>query len=130
MKRDMELIRKIVLAVEESESGYAQPVVINGYTEEQIGYHNFLIADAGLAIGSNVTFKGASAPQWRLVHLTSAGHDFADAARNKSIWDKATAAVKENAGAVTIAVMTQLLVHYAKKAVGLDSTSSTGEGSP
>ena len=40
MKRDMELIRKLVLALEDAPSGYAPGVLeIEGYTPEQIGYH-------------------------------------------------------------------------------------------
>lgn len=120
MKRDMELIRKIVLAAEEVEGGYVPRLSIDGYSDEQIGYHNYLIVDAGLATGNNVSFKGATAPQWSLSCLTSAGHDFADASRSETIWRRAMAAVKDSAGSVTIAVMTQLLIHYAKKAVGLE----------
>ena len=48
MKRDMELIRKLVLALENEPTGYApENLNIEGYTSEQVGYHAYLMIDAG-----------------------------------------------------------------------------------
>jgi len=56
MKRDMELIRKMVLAVEDAPTGFApHPLKIAGYTKEQVGYHAYLMVDHGLAKGPRVT---------------------------------------------------------------------------
>jgi hypothetical protein len=55
MKRDMELIRNILLAVEASPTAWApsavQELQMEGYTEEEVGYHALLIIEAGLARG-------------------------------------------------------------------------------
>ena len=89
MKRDMELIRKIVLLIEDSSKGWAPAnMVIEGYSQAQIGYHAYLLVDSGLAEGSDVTNSGSEAPEYLLTHLTSAGHDFADSARTPYIWDE------------------------------------------
>ncbi|WP_374566415.1 DUF2513 domain-containing protein, partial [Nitrosomonas sp.] len=82
MKRDFELIRKLILSIENDSQGKNE---IDGYSEEQIGYHAYLLVDAGLAKGIDVTTAHDVLPQWQALHLTSAGHDFADAARNESI---------------------------------------------
>lgn len=120
MKRDLELIRKLVLAAEASPSGYVKDdLEIGGYSPEQIGYHSYLLVDAGLAKGVDTTIFGSSSPNWRLLHLTSVGHDFADSAREESTWRKATGLVKDRAGTVTLDVMKQLLVSLIKKALDL-----------
>ncbi len=56
MKRDMALIRKMVLALEETPTGWApDQLTFEGYTWEQIGYHAYLMIQAGLAKGSEIT---------------------------------------------------------------------------
>lgn len=46
MKRDLDLIRKMLLAIEESPSGFAPELKFPGYTDAQIGYHAYLLIDA------------------------------------------------------------------------------------
>src|SRR6476660_1465967 len=90
MKRDMDLIRKIMLAVEEHEHGFApRQIVIEGYTKEQIGYHNYLIINAGLGDGPDLTHLRSESPEHDLRYLTFAGHEFLDAARDDTRWRKA-----------------------------------------
>ena len=120
MKRDLELIRKLVLAAEASPTGYVKDdIEIEGYSPEQIGYHSYLLVDAGLAKGIDATTMGKNSPDWRILHLTSAGHDFADAARDETTWRKATGLVKDKAGTVTLDVMKQILISLVKNALGL-----------
>lgn len=120
MKRDLELIRKLVLAAEASETGYVlDDIEIEGYLKEQVGYHAYLLVDAGLAKGLDVTCVSDTTPQWRVLHLTSAGHDFADASRDESTWKKATGIVKDKASGVTLDVMKQVLISVVKNTLGL-----------
>ena len=51
MKRDMDLVRFILMAVEEQEHGFARDVRFDGYTEEQIGYHAYIMIEGGLVEG-------------------------------------------------------------------------------
>lgn len=118
MKRDLELVRKLVLAIEDCPSGQ-MPKGIDGYSSEQVGYHNYLLVDAGLATGVDTTTQSDTLPNWRILHLTSAGHDFADAARSDSTWAKATAIVKDKAGGVTLDLLKQVLVGVVKHTLGL-----------
>jgi hypothetical protein len=120
MKRDMELIRKMILYIEDSPNGWApSEIKIDGYSAEEIGYHAYLLVDAGLATGADITNTQSSGPEYLITHLTSAGHDFADASRDEGIWKKARGIVKEKAGSVTIDIMKQILTWVVKKAVGL-----------
>src|SRR5262245_22030484 len=104
MKRDLDLIRKIVLKIEEAPTGWApQGLKIEGYEDDQIGYHSYLIVDAGLARGQDVTHFGSSGPTWIITNLTTAGHDFAQAARDQTRWKSVMDFVRSKGGDVTIA---------------------------
>ena len=64
MKRDMQLIRKMILLVEESPGGFApHPMSIEGYTDAEIGYNAYLMIDAGLAAGADITTSATKGPQ-------------------------------------------------------------------
>lgn len=119
MKRDMELIRKILLAVEEHEHGFAPDVLkIEGYDEDAIGYHQYLICDAGLADGIDDRTLASVSPTCQITMLTSAGHDFLDAARSKTIWAQAKEAIDPIGGA-SIQVWTAVLTDLVKRNLGL-----------
>ncbi|MDD5761177.1 MAG: DUF2513 domain-containing protein [bacterium] len=120
MKRDLELIRKMVLAIEASHSGWApNNFEFEGYTEAQVGYHAYLLINAGLAKGVDASSMGSESPKGFISSLTWAGHEFADAARDETRWRKAMGVVQEKGGTVTIGVLTQLLVSLMKGALGL-----------
>jgi hypothetical protein len=119
MKRDLELIRKMVLAIEDSPTAYAPRLEFDGYTDAQVGYHAYLLIDAGFARGQDTTTFDSDGPEAIITSLTWDGHEFADAARDDSRWTKAMGLVQEKGGAVTIAVLTQVLVGLMKGAFGL-----------
>jgi hypothetical protein len=120
MKRDLNLIRQIILTVEVAPTGYLRnDLKIEGFTPEQIGYHSYLIVDAGLATGTDVTTQGNPSPKWIIKHLTSAGHDFADASRDDTAWQKAMGMVKDKGGSVSIDVVKQLLISFIKSQLNL-----------
>ena len=68
-------------------------------------------------------------PQGEILHLTSAGHDFADAARSDSTWKKATAVAKDKAGGVTLDVMKQVLISIVKDTLGLQLSMTLSSSS-
>lgn len=89
MKRDWELIRKIMLAIEDLASTQQQVGEgdIKGYAPEVVSYHIMLLGQASLvkaschkALGSNVVCNAS--------HLTWQGHEFLDKIRNQSMWNK------------------------------------------
>jgi hypothetical protein len=54
---------------------------IPGYSDEQVGYHAYLLVDAGLVKGS-VSSMGGDSPEATITSLTWAGHECADGARD------------------------------------------------
>ena len=120
MKRDMELIKKILLRLEESPKGLETDLSNDGYTSEQITYHSYLLIQGGLAEGERFyTHDGSPHPKAILSNLTWQGHEFVDAARNDSIWKKAMERVKERSDAIPIGVLTMLLTSLLKAQLGL-----------
>ena len=119
MKRDLDLIRRIVLAIENAPSGWAPELSFEGYTPAQVGYHAYLLIDAGLTKGSDVSTMGSEAPEGMITSLTWAGHEFAEAARDETRWKKAMGIVTDKGGTVTLEVLKELLTRLMKAALGL-----------
>jgi len=87
MKRDIELAREILIALEELET-FDEPVIpeISGRSPHEVCYHIKLLSEAGLIEARN--WSTDDGPEWVATSLTSSGHDFLDAARNNTIWEK------------------------------------------
>jgi hypothetical protein len=120
MKRNLDLIRKIVLSVEEHPHGYAPAdLKFDGYDDETVGYHGFLLVDAGLAEGIDVAGLGSESPAYHVHRLTSAGHDFADAVRNDTVWNKTKTKLADVGSGVSLQVVTQLSTSFLKSMLGL-----------
>src|SRR5262245_34932957 len=87
MKRDMELIRMIMLECEAPRVAVApHEIQIEGYGAHKIGYHVWLLGEAGLLVVAKTTHKTSNGPQAMPVHLTWEGHDFVDAIRDDTVW--------------------------------------------
>lgn len=124
MKRDMDLVRKILLAVEEHEDGFApSPLTIDDYTEEQIGFHILVMGEAGLLNVAEVTPYTSNTPQASALWVTWQGYEFLDAAREPSRWEAAKA--KFMAGGVGLAfdLLKDLLLRMGREQLGLTEES-------
>lgn len=87
MQRDMDLIRKVVLA---AEAGPPFPK-IEGYTEDAIKYHQMLAIQHGLLDGAvlKVHTHPTEIPGAVVIKdVTWEGHDFIDAIREDTNWTK------------------------------------------
>lgn len=120
MKRDIDLIRKILLVLESQEHGFfREPLVVDGYTEEQIGYHVHLLGEAGLLKVRDHTHLQSMSPEAFPISITWAGHEFIDAAKDESIWEKAKTKVLKPIGGVALDVLLEWLKAEAKQRIGL-----------
>ena len=96
MKRDMDLIRQLLLRIETSEDKAALNFDIPGYPEKDIDYNLDLLISAGLVNGTGEgTFGGTY--YVNVSGLTWQGHDFLDAVRSDSVWS-AAGEVAQDAG--------------------------------
>jgi hypothetical protein len=123
MKRDMDLVREILIVCAGHEHGRApHNLAIEGYSEEQIGHHVYLMMQAGLVTAAETTTRGHQSPQAILVSMTWDGHEFLEASRDEGLWSKAKQAAASSGGMVLDvlkAVLIGLATSAAKKAAGL-----------
>jgi hypothetical protein len=115
MKRDMDLVRQILQAVENHDTVNRRPVVeIEGRSREEVSYHVMIMAQAGLldAVDSSDMHNGLI---WKVRSLTWAGHEFLDAVRSETVWNE----VKKQAKSAPLEIIKQLAISIGKKLIGL-----------
>lgn len=122
MKRDMDLIRKILFDLGDSEfysdMGYPR---IEGYSEDQIKHHVFIMRDAGLlgfSEGNKVEGFLGNAEDLQL-RLTWEGHEFLEKVRDEKLWKSILDTTKNKTGGLSFDVLKALLIASLTKAVGL-----------
>ena len=113
MKRDMDLVRDILLYSEELNQG-GNVIRMNyahfpKYTPDQIYGHTRMLREQGLLRDCTQTISGPPS----LVGLTWSGHDFLDAVRDETVWEKTKNAATEGGG-FTIDILKQLAVGFLK----------------
>jgi len=114
MKRDLDLIRKILLALEDKQNDDWLEFSHPDYSQEEIDYNSNLIYDAGLADGMNMG-TARHPDQYVLSKLTWQGHEFLDASRDDSIWEKAKSLIKTKVSTVSFQVFLNVLTKLAEK---------------
>jgi hypothetical protein len=118
MKRDLDLVRKLLLTMETSPHGFINPnLVIEGYSSEQIGYHVHLMMQAGLVNGVDITSQNSQSPMAMPTALTWHGHEFLDACRNERVWNKAKERLKSIGGDVPLDIVNAVLIDIMRKQV-------------
>lgn len=123
MKRDIDLIREILLKVEEEPYRYWDlgiELEINGYSEEGLSYHVLLLKEAGLVEARTLATPGSRFLTYLPQRLTWAGHEFLDASRDDTIWEKAKSRLLEKSGGLAFDVLKALLIELGRQAVGLE----------
>ena len=118
MKRDMELIRKILLAIEESEQTQGTIDLEMPDCEPQlVSYQIRLLAEAGLIEANDLSTSHDF--EWKPRSLTWAGHEFLDAARNDTVWNKAMSKLKEQAASAPFEIVRAVVVQASKEFFGV-----------
>jgi len=119
MKRDMDLIRTILLQIEEKGGNPFGSVAlaIPDHSPAAVSHHILLLHDAGLIHATD----DSTTAEFRMEanRLTWEGHEFLDAARNDTVWNKAKDIVKEKGGTIPFEVLKGLLIKLAASLVGL-----------
>ena len=130
MKRDMELVRDILLAIEASNTSPLDRVPLQspGHSEEEISYHVELLARAGLIDANDASsFDGHC---WYAKSLTWNGHEFLDAVRDPEVWRR-TKEGASKAGNASIEFIWELAKAYGKHVIkerlGIDLAGVSGK---
>lgn len=120
MKRDMDLVRKILQGVESAEDAVHLDDLekmngISNYTDREVWYHVQLLDYAGY-LDCLMTQSDDSRLRRGIVYgLTWDGQDFLDALRDDSVWEKTKRAVRESVGSTTFDVVKCVAVEASKR---------------
>jgi hypothetical protein len=121
MKRDMDLVRSILLLLNDHEHGYApRRLNIPSYTDEQIYYHCFILGEARLIQVSNSSDENSLSPEAIPIRLTWSGHEFIENAQNEGVWSQAKAAVNK-LGDVSFSVWASVIAKIVEQNLGIGS---------
>jgi hypothetical protein len=105
MKRDMDLIRMLLLQQEDGK----KPPGLDEYPGEVQAYHAGLLIDAGLVEGQTAPGGQGEIIGAVITRLTWAGHDFLDAARSDTVWNKAKEKVLKPGLSWTLSALVEFL---------------------
>lgn len=118
MKRDMDLVRTILLALANSDKEvWSTSLVSDKYSREIIGYHFLILDEAGLIV-ANVR-AADNDPYYIAVasRLTWEGNDFLDAVRDESIWKKVRSTIGKITGGASFEVFKTVASSLALEAI-------------
>jgi hypothetical protein len=101
LKRDVELIRQILMEVEKSDSfelWESRPLL--SHSERDVVAHIQMAQEAGL-----LDAFYTAGPQASVKRLTNDGHNFIVAAKNPGVWERAKTLASEKVGVLTLDVL-------------------------
>ena len=121
MKRDPDLIRKLLLYLEDKPDDKVVPLPkIEGHTDGEIRYHCRLLAQAGFVDFEPEVSKTGRIIKVYVFNLSWKGHEFLEASRDERLWRKGLSVVASQTGGVAIDLLRAWLLREAKQRLGLD----------
>jgi hypothetical protein len=106
MKRDMDLVRTLLITSEEDGD---TDKLCEEYGQHQVAGHIAILIDAGLVKGAVGGDSGGRPVVGNIIRLTWAGHEFLDNARNDTVWNKVKDMIKEKSMSVSFDIIASLL---------------------
>lgn len=123
MKRDLDLIRSMLLKMESLDSSYG---TIRLYTfkdlcddEAVLSLHIHLLLDAGLIEATDVVYTGDNVDDFLITRITFTGYDYLDAIRNESIWNEVKQKISSVGSSVSLEIVKELGVTLVKQHLGI-----------
>jgi hypothetical protein len=115
MKRDVDLLRQLLLDIERQGTECSIDILRNGApsdTDERTRYHVRLLVDAGLAKETDRTSSGIPC-----VRLTNAGYELLDLCRSGPRWREAKWVVQEHTGGLSLSILRAVLTKWAVEGI-------------
>jgi len=91
MKRDMELIRKILMTIEDEykpEEGFLWNLKVDGYDAPTIAEHCNLMEEGMLIKAYGAEYADDEMQTFRVGSLTARGYEYLELIRSNEVWDK------------------------------------------
>ena len=114
MKRDMDLVRAILLAAEDSNEQWldAGSLACNAWDPVMVARHFELMDEAGLVVANVTEFLGGGV-DGHVKRLTWAGYDFLDDVRSESIWEDTKTSISDKVGSASFDLIKAVAVGFA-----------------
>ena len=116
MKRDMELVRKLLFLAEE---GGKDDKLCEEYGQDVVAGHVAILLDAKLVVGEVVCNEVGVPVASVILRLTWAGHEFLDNARNDTAWKNVMEKVKGVGATASFEILVELLKAAVKSCIGM-----------
>jgi len=109
MHRDWDLVRRILLALEEKALPYTMMHASEFKDADEIGvsYHIKMLANAALIEATDISSMGKPMV-WAATSLTWDGHEFLDSIRSQSMWQKVQAKAREKGLDLTLDIIIKI----------------------
>ena len=101
MKRDLDLVRQILLQIEALPAGPAAQYRMSEIEDPVLLAHLELLIDAGLVNGKIARSHGARGDVISVTGLTWQGHEWVEMVRSQSVWNETKSTLTERASAMT-----------------------------
>jgi hypothetical protein len=121
MKRDMQLVREILLAVEQDTEpvGWIKDLSIPGREPAEISHHVKLLHQAGLLEAKDLSTLTTF--EWAPQQLTWSGHELLDAIRHDTVWKKVTSIVVDKGGSIPFEILKELAIATTRTYFGVSA---------
>ena len=108
MKRNWDLIRKILLKLEEKadSTSWLESSDIKGYDYKTVAYHYKLLKNAGIIEALDISTMEEE--NYAALSLTWQGHEFLDKIRNDNVWNKVKSTVQSKSLDLSFDVIKQV----------------------
>lgn len=120
MKRDMDLVREILIKLSESDKELLANAFVNEqHTFNEVAYHFDIMKQANLIEANIIKTGGIRYGRAEAVKLTWDGNEFLANISSNEIWDKVKMKVAQTTGDASIAIFSKLAIDLIKMQFGL-----------
>jgi len=124
MKRDLDLIRDMLLHIEDVTSFnkhiFSSTLDLDtSASQDDVYGHIALLLDEEFIVGDLEEYMGTEMAHINIERLTNKGHDYLDSIRSPKIWKKTKEGLTKVGGSTTLAVVQALAVSVSYKMLGL-----------
>jgi len=120
MKRDMELVRKILMVLAEHEGeSFVGRLNIDGYNNEIVDYHISIMLDGGLLTGRSQ--RGDDRLLCNDIKISWLGNDLLEAIKNDTTWEKMKTFAKSkglNISDIPVEMLKEIAISVVRSIIG------------
>lgn len=122
MKRDLDLLREILLKIESSEFDkrlYTNDFVSEEFDYETVAYHLELLNDSNFIVCTKLPRMGTFIDMFTVFRLTSTGHDYLDSVRDESIYKETKSKLGNLISSATLNIIQSVANQILLKKLGI-----------